>query len=166
MEIILSIASLVGWVELTPAFAWIGTYPVMAALLMATVIETVAYFFPYVDNLLAAVATPLSILAGIIITVSVMVDLPPMLTWVLAIIAGGGAALGGNVVSNTVHAGSTAATGGVANPVVSFFESILAVLLSFMAVVMPVVAALLLMMAIIIIIRIYRRRKTKPLLPK
>jgi hypothetical protein len=156
--LVLSIASLGGWIELTPSFDWIGTYPVMAALLIATIIETVAYFFPYVDNLLAALATPLSILAGIIITVSVMVDLPPMLAWVLAIIAGGGAALGGNTISNALHAGSTVTTGGVANPAVSFFESVLAAFLSIMAVVLPVITALLLIVATIIIIRAYRNR--------
>ncbi|MFU8794153.1 MAG: DUF4126 domain-containing protein, partial [Dethiobacteria bacterium] len=56
--LVLSGCSIAGWVELSPAFAWLGTYPAFTALAVATVFETGAYFIPYLDNLLDAAATP------------------------------------------------------------------------------------------------------------
>lgn len=157
--LILSIASLAGWVELSPTFAWIGTYPALLALLIATLLELGAYFFPFIDNLLGAAATPISIMAGTLITAALMIDLHPMLTWFLALVAGGGAALGGSVISNAVHSGSTATTGGLANPVVSFFEMIGSVVFSILAVLVPVFAILLLALFVYLVVKIFRRIK-------
>lgn len=155
--LVLSFATMVGWVELSPAFDWVGTYPALAALLVATLLELAAYLFPFVDNLLGAVAVPISVLAGTLITASLIIDLHPMIAWTLAIIAGGGAALGGSALSNAVHAGSTATTGGSANPAVSLVESIFTVAVSFMAVLVPVIAILLLVLIIFLVVRFYRR---------
>ena len=155
--LVLSFASMVGWVELSPAFDWVGTYPALAALLVATLLELAAYLFPFVDNLLGAVAVPISVLAGTLITASLIIDLHPMIAWTLAIIAGGGAALGGSALSNAVHAGSTATTGGSANPAVSLVESIFTVAVSFLAVLVPVIAVLLLVLIIFLVTRFYRR---------
>ncbi len=157
--LVLSVASLAGWVELSDSFAWIGTYPALAALLVATVVETAAYFIPYVDNLLGAAATPISVLAGALITASVMVDLHPMLTWTLAIVLGGGAALSGSAVSNVVHAGSTAATGGAGNPVISFFESASALVISVLAALVPVLALFLLVLIFFLAVKVFRRAR-------
>ncbi len=157
----LSVAALAGWVELSPAFAWMGTYPALAALLLATVLESAAYFFPYVDNLLAAIATPVGVAAGALITASLMVDLHPMLTWTLAVVAGGGAALGGSVVSNAVHAGSTATTGGAATPAVSLIESVLTVIASFLVVLVPLFAVLFVVVMAVLVIGIVKRLRKK-----
>lgn len=157
--LVLSGCSLVGWVELSPDFAWIGTYQAFAALSIAAVIETAAYFFPYIDNLLGAAATPVKILAGMFITASVMVEMSPMLTWTLAIILGGGSALGGSVVSNTTHAGSTATTGGFATPFLSIFESIAAFVLSVLSILAPVIAIMVFILLTIMVVKIYRRLK-------
>ncbi len=155
--LVLSGCSLVGWVELSPKFAWIGTYQVFAALFIAAVLETAAYFFPYIDNLLGSAATPVKILAGMLITASVMVEMSPMLTWTLAIILGGGSALGGSVVSNTAHAGSTATTGGFVNPFLSMFESIVAFVLSILSILVPVIAIVVFILITIMVVKIYRR---------
>ncbi len=160
----LSGASLAGWVELTPTFDWISSYPAFYAFLIATILEAAAYLIPYIDNLLNAIATPVSVVAGVIITASVIIDLHPMLAWTLAVIAGGGAALGGSVVSGTVHAGSTAVTGGVANPVLSFIESVTAAIISFLTVLAPVFALLVLILIITIVIRkaeVYQNHRSK-----
>ncbi len=161
--LVLSGCSLAGWVELSPNFAWIGTYPAFAALSVAAVLETAAYFFPYIDNLLGAAATPVKIIAGMLITASVMVEMPPMLTWTLAIILGGGSALGGSVISNTAHAGSTAATGGFANPFLSIFESVAAFILSILSIIVPVIAIAVLIILTVLVVKIYRRLRRKRL---
>jgi len=140
--LVVSIAALSGWIELAPTFAWVGTYPALAAFGVAALLELIGYFFPYVDNLLSSIAVPVSLVAGTLITAAVLVDFPPVLAWALAIIAGGGAALGGSMVSNSVHTGSTVTTAGVANPVVSFFESLFSLFMSLLAVLLPVIAFL------------------------
>ncbi len=161
--LVLSGFSIVGWIELSPHFAWIGTYQALIALSIATVLETGAYFFPYIDNLLGVAATPIKILAGMLITASVMVELSPMLTWTLAIILGGGAAFGGNIISNTAHAGSTATTGGFVNPFLSIFESVAAFVLSILSVLVPVIAVGLFILLAIMAIKVYRRLRKKRL---
>lgn len=159
---VISIAALAGWIELTPAFDWLGTYPALIALAVAALLELIAYLFPYVDNLLSTIAVPISLVAGTLITYAVLVDFPPFLAWALAIIAGGGAALGGSTLSSAVHAGSTIASAGTVNPVISFLESLISIILSFIAVLLPILALLLIMLIVWFIARFFRRgRKRK-----
>ena len=161
--LVLSGCSLAGWVELSPNFDWIGTYPAFAALSVAAVLETAAYFFPYIDNLLGAAATPVKIIAGMLITASVLVEMSPMLSWTLAIMLGGGSALGGSVISSTAHAGSTASTGGFANPFLSIFESIAAFFLSILSIIVPVIAIAVFILLTVMVVKIYRRLRRKRL---
>ncbi len=159
--LLLSIASLAGWVELSPSFGWIGSYPALFALSVAAILELGAYFFPFVDNLLGAASVPVSLVAGTLITASVLVDLHPMITWALAVITGGGAALGGSFLSNLLHVGSTTATGGMANPALSLAETTFSIIISVLAVLVPVIAFLLLVLAVYFIIKNIRRLNTR-----
>ncbi len=161
--LILSLAANSGWVELSPSFAWIGSYPALAAFALATALEAGAYFFPYVDNLLGAASVPVSMLAGMILTASVFVDLHPMLTWTLAIVTGGGAALGGSAISNILHAGSTTTTGGAANPALSLVETVFTFIISLLAVVVPALAFLLLVLVAYMVTRYYSRFRKRRL---
>ncbi len=142
--LVMSIASLSGHMTLAHGFQWIGTYPALISLSVATSLEIAGYYVPWLDHLLDTLAIPASIVAGTIVTASAVGDMSPFLKWTLAVIAGGGAA--GLVQGATVmtRAVSTATTGGLANPVVSTFELGGAVLTSVLAVVAPVVAVLLL----------------------
>ena len=54
--------------------------------------EIAAYYIPAVDNLLDTVTTPAALVAGTLVAAAVMADLPPIVKWTTAIIAGGGAA--------------------------------------------------------------------------
>jgi len=157
--LVISIASLAGWIELTPAFAWVGTYPALVALGVAAVLELIGYYIPFVDNLLSSFAVPVSLIAGTLITAAVLVDFPPVLAWALAIITGGGAALGSSMVSNTVHTGSTVSTAGTVNPVISFFESLFSLLMSFLAVLLPVIAFLVFAFMLFIIYKLFSKRR-------
>lgn len=142
--LVMSIASLSGHMTLAHGFQWIGTYPALVSLSVATSLEIAGYYVPWLDHLLDTLATPASVVAGTIVTASAVGDMSPFLKWTLAVIAGGGAA--GLVQGATVmtRAVSTATTGGLANPVVSTFELGGAVLTSVLAVVAPVLAVLLL----------------------
>ena len=136
--LVVSIASLTGYLPLSPSFEWIGTYPALIAFSVATILEIAAYYIPWFDNLLDSIATPTAFVAGAILMVAVVSGLPPLVKWALAIIAGSGAA--GIVQTGTIitRAASTTTTGGLANPVVSTFEAGSSFGLSILAVLIPV----------------------------
>src|SRR6266699_2021582 len=110
--LVMSIAALSGHLTLAHGFEWIGSYPALIALSVATCLEIAGYYIPWVDNLLDTISSPAAIIAGTLITASVITDLSPFLKWTLAIIAGGGAA--GIVQGTTVVArgASSVGTGG------------------------------------------------------
>jgi hypothetical protein len=138
--LVMSVASLSGHLTLAPGFAWIGSYPSLVAFSVATALEVTGYYIPWVDHLLDTIATPAAIIAGTLVTASMITDMSPFLKWTLAVIAGGGAA--GVVQGTTVltRGASTATTGGVANPLVATLELGGAIAMSVLAVVAPVLA--------------------------
>ena len=140
--LVASIASLTGYLPLSPSFEWIGTYPALIAFSVATILEIAAYYIPWFDNLLDSIATPAAFIAGAILMVAVLSGLPPLVKWALAIIAGSGAA--GIVQTGTTmtRAASTTTTGGIANPVVSTVEAGSSFGLSILAIFIPVFAGL------------------------
>lgn len=139
--LVVSLAGLHGYLHLTPSFQWIASYPALIVFSAATLFEILGYFIPWVDHALDTIAVPLATVAGVLISVSVFTDMNPLLKWTLAIIAGGGAA--GFVQAGTVllRTASTAATGGLANPLVALIELGGAVLLALAALFIPVALA-------------------------
>lgn len=118
----LSVAALTGQVQLSPGFAWLGTYPALIAFAVAATVEVAGYFIPWVDHALDSLASPAAVVAGTMLTASLLTDLDPFLKWTLALIAGGGAA--GVVQGLTVGARgvSSATTAGLGNPMLATAE--------------------------------------------
>ncbi|MDZ4742372.1 MAG: DUF4126 domain-containing protein [Verrucomicrobiota bacterium] len=141
--LILSGASLFGGFELFESVAWLGSWPVFVCLCVATLSEILAYYIPWLDNLLDSVASPMAVLAGVLVSYSVLSNVPPWAHWALAIIAGGGTAGLIQLGSVQTRLLSTATTGGIANPLISTLESIGAVVMSFVAIFLPVIAMIL-----------------------
>src|SRR5271157_4826658 len=90
--LVMSIASLSGHLHLAHGFEWLGSYPALVALSVATALEIAGYYIPWVDHFLDTIATPAALVAGTIVSASVVTDMSPFLRWTLAAIAGGGAA--------------------------------------------------------------------------
>ena len=157
--LVLSIVSLTGHVKLAPGFDWIGTYPALIAFAVATILEILAYFFPYVDNLLSAAGVPAAVIAGTVLSAAVFFEMGPLATWAVAIIAGGGSALASKTASTAAHTGSPTTTGGTANPVLSAIESLISTFLAVLSVLVPILAVLLIALAIYGAVRFYRRVK-------
>src|SRR5688500_18601248 len=113
--LIVSGAAYTGHLALGDSFAWLGTPAALTMLGAAALVEIAAYYIPGVDNLLDALATPAAFVAGTIASAAVMTDLPPLVKWTTAVIAGGGAA--GLMQSTTaaMRANSTLMTGGLGN---------------------------------------------------
>lgn len=89
--------------------------------------------------------------------VSTVADLSPMVTWVLAIVAGGGTATAIKGATTTTRLTSTATTGGLANPVVSTIETGTATAISLAAIVMPMLAAAIVVIILVLVFRFYRK---------
>ncbi len=161
--LVMSIAGHLDVVPLSESFEWIGTLPSMLAFFVATIVEILAYYIPWLDNILDTIGLPTATLAGVVVMASAMADLPPLLVWSTAIIAGGGGALTVKGMGTVVRAGSSITTGGLANPIVSTGENIASIILSIMAIVLPILAALLTMLILVLAIRkiIKWKRKRK-----
>lgn len=134
---IMSIAALTGYLHLSPDFSWIGTYPALIAFVTATVLEILAYYIPWLDNLLDTLATPAAMVAGTIATASVITGMSPLLQWTTAIIAGGVAAGAVQTSTTLLRGASTMTTGGLGNFLVATVELIGSVITSFLALVVP-----------------------------
>jgi hypothetical protein len=141
----LNLAALNGYLQLAPGFEWIGSSHATLAFGTATLVEILAYYIPWLDHLLDLIASPAAIVAGTILTASMIVELSPLLKWTLAIIAGGGAA---SIIQGTTVAlrtKSLALTGGLGNPMVSTIEAMGAVVTSLLAILVPILCLLLLL---------------------
>jgi hypothetical protein len=148
--LIMSVASLSGHLTLARGFEWIGSYPALITFSVATCVEVAGYYVPWVDHLLDTIATPAAVIAGILVTASLVTNMDPMLKWTLAIIAGGGAA--GAVQGTTVmaRAASGVTTAGLANPLVATIELGGAVIVSIAAILAPVLVAALLVLTLLV----------------
>jgi len=140
--LVMSIASMAGHLTLSPGFEWIGTYPALAALAIATGLEIAGYYVPWVDNLLDTIATPAAVVAGTIVMASTVSGMTPFLQWALAVIAGGGVAATVQVATGMTRGVSTLTTAGLGNPLVATMEVSGAMILSLLAIGWPVLAGL------------------------
>jgi uncharacterized protein DUF4126 len=120
--LVVSAAAYAGYLPLSENFAWLGTPAALILLSVAAVAEILAYYIPGVDNLLDTLATPAAFVAGTVVSAAVITDLPPMVKWAAAIIAGGGIAGVTQSVTTLVRAKSTVMTGTLGNPVVATTE--------------------------------------------
>lgn len=90
-----------------------------------------------------------------------MADVPPVVQWTAAIVAGGGAAGITQMVTTLVRAKSTALTGGLGNPVVATAEVGGSLLLSVLALLAPLVACVAVIAAAMLLIRALRRSRIR-----
>ena len=157
--LIVSLAAWGGKVTLNEDFAWIGTLPAVLAFGVATVIEVLAYYIPFVDNLLDTVATPAAAVAGAVVALAVFVDLDPWLRWSLGIVAGAGVATAVQVPTAALRGGSSVASAGVANPGISTGEVMGAGLVSGVALFAPIAIPFILIAVLVGVVQIVRRRR-------
>src|SRR5215472_5740920 len=120
--LIVSSAAYTGHLQLDNSFAWLGSTSALIMLSVAALAEIVAYYIPVIDNLLDTLATPAALIAGTIVSAAFMTDLPPMVKWTAAVIAGGGIAGLTRGVTGILRAHSTVLTGGFGNPVIATAE--------------------------------------------
>lgn len=158
----MSIAHHAGQITLSHGFEWIGSWPATIAFAVAMIVEVIAYYIPWVDNLLDTIATPAAVVAGTITTASMIGDLSPMLQWPLAIIAGGGVAGLIQGTSVLTRGTSSATTAGLGNPVVSTGELLASIAGTIVSIVLPILAIILVALIVTIALRRIIRWRAQP----
>jgi len=150
--LIMNLATLTGHLHLAPGFEWIGSYYATIAFGTATIVEVLAYTIPWLDHILDLISSPTAILAGMIVTASVVMDVSPFLKWTLAIIAGGGAAAIVQGVTVTLRTKSSALTAGAGNVLVSSAELAGSMITALLAIIVPILCLILLALLCIFVI--------------
>jgi hypothetical protein len=155
--LVVSAASYGGYLPLSDNFAWLATPAALILLGVAALVEILAYYIPGLDNLLDTLATPAAFVAGTIVSAAVITDLPPMVKWAAAIIAGGGIAGLTQSVTTVVRAHSTMMTGTLGNPAVATAELGGSLIVSLLALVAPLLTALVIVVLLWLALRWVRR---------
>ena len=158
----MNLATITGHLHLAPGFEWIGSDYATIAFGTATIVEILAYYIPWLDHVLDLIASPAAIIAGMVVTASVVMDTSPFLKWTLAIIAGGGAAAIVQGVTVTLRTKSSALTAGMGNVLVSSVELVGSIVTALLAIIVPILCLVLLALLCMVVIwkagRLFFRR--------
>lgn len=161
-----SLSSYLQWIPMNEHFEWLAGLPTLIITGIATVVEILAYYIPFVDHLLDTISVPMATVAGSILFASQFADLGTFPQWALGLIAGGGTAATISSGFAGLRAASTATTGGLGNSVVGTTETAGAGIMAFLAIAAPVIAAVFAIAIIIAVIffgrkawRKFRKRK-------
>jgi hypothetical protein len=161
--LVLSIGAYSGHLTLTSGLAWLGTPAAFLMLSVAAALEILAYYIPGVDNALDVISAPAALVAGTVVSAAVMTDLPPMVRWTTAVIAGGGAAGVIQGLTSLLRAKSTTMTAGLGNHAIATGELGGALVLSLLALAAPLaalaLAALFCWFAVRVLHRLFRKER-------
>lgn len=171
--LVAAVATHFGLIDTMSGFEWLGSWSAIIGLSIATAVELVAYYIPWVDNALDALAMPVSVIAGTILSTSFLRVDDSMVRWCMGLMLGGGSAGIIQAGTSLLRLGSAATTGGLANPVVATGENAASLGFSIMMVFLPLAAfAAILCIVLFFAFRLLGRRRlsfTKsavPLTPK
>lgn len=158
--LIASIAARTGFLPVSESFEWLASGTAIACFSAATLSEIIAYYIPFVDNLLDTISTPLAIGAGTLLTASVLPVEEELWRWVLGFIIGGGAASVFQGATSLSRLGSSSLTAGIGNPLVSSGENVAAIGLPIFAIAFPVFIGIFVVIVLVYLVRkIFRRKK-------
>jgi hypothetical protein len=153
-----SIAAHTGFLPVNEGFQWLAGWPAMICFGTATVVEIMAYYIPFIDNLLDSITTPLAVGAGTLLLTSVLPIDNNLLKWITGFVFGGGAAAtiqGGSVLARLT---STKLTAGTGNPVVTTSEHVAAIGTSVFSLITPILIAILVIILILFILSKFRKK--------
>jgi hypothetical protein len=156
--LVLGVTARMDWINLSAGFQWLSSWPAIIALGIAAALEIGAYYLPVIDNFLDLVAGPLAVMAGIVATAAVITDLPPLVRWSVAIVAGGATAGVVQTVMSVVRLKSTTLTAGFGNFIVSTFELMASLAASLIAILAPVIAIFVVIGLLVVFLALTRSR--------
>ena len=143
------------------ASEWMSSDIGLVLLGSAMVLEILAYYVPWLDNLMDTIASPAAMLAGGAMVYSTLGDTSPIVQWTLSIIAGGGVSGTIQIGTVSVRALSTMTTGGIANPLVSTAEAGACIFCTILAILLPILALFLTIFALIFSVKYIKKLREK-----
>ena len=143
------------------ASEWMSSDIGLVLLGSAMVLEILAYYVPWLDNLMDTIASPAAMLAGGAMVYSTLGDTSPIVQWTLSIIAGGGVSGTIQIGTVSVRALSTMPTGGIANPLVSTAEAGACIFCTVLAILLPILALLLTVFAVVFSVKYIKKLREK-----
>ncbi|MDX1286021.1 MAG: DUF4126 domain-containing protein [Draconibacterium sp.] len=159
--LIAALAARFGFLPITEGFSWITSSTAITCFSVATFVEIIAYYVPFVDNLLDTISSPLAIGAGTLLAATVIPLDNELFKWVMALIIGGGTA---SIVQGTTtvsRISSSTFTAGIGNPVVATGENLAAIGTPVLVIMWPLFIGGLVLLFVLILVRIIIRRKRK-----
>jgi hypothetical protein len=139
--LIASIAAKMNIFPVTEGFQWLAGWPAIISLGTATAAEILAYYIPFVDNLLDTISTPLAVGGGTILLTSVLPIDNDFVRWFSGFIFGGGSAAivqGATVLTRLASSKLTAGTG---NAVIATGENAASFGTSVLSLFIPIIIA-------------------------
>ena len=131
------------WLHIGSGLEFLATTPVLAALAVATVVEFLGDKIPAVDHLLDLIELPVKMALSAVLTTMIIPDGDlKSVFMMIALVLGQGATVSMHAGKAGMRAVSTAATGGIANPVISLIEEIVVGVGTVLSLVVPVLAAI------------------------
>ena len=150
--LVAAIAGKLGWLPLTDSFHWMSSWAAIACFGTDTIIEIAAFYIPVIDNLLDTITTPMALVAGTLLTTSVLPIDSEMMKWIMGILVGGGSAGIIQTGTSLLRLASTKTTGGLGNPVVSTTEHALAFGTSVFSVWIPLITGVIVLLFLVFLI--------------
>jgi hypothetical protein len=147
--LVTGVAARVEWMPLAEPVRWLAETPALIALSVAVVLELVGDKVPAVDHALDAIQGPVRTAAGMLAFSAVFAPSAPTWCTALLTIVAGGAALSVHATKSFVRLGSTAATAGVGNPIMSAIEDVLSLVVSVLSVLVWAFAGLIALLALV-----------------
>jgi len=153
-----SIAARAGLFPLNEGFQWMAGFPALISFGTATVVEILAYYIPFIDNLLDTITTPMAVGAGTLLLTSVLPVDNDFLKWLTGFIFGGGTAAtiqGGTALTRLT---STKLTAGAGNVVVATGDHAAAIGTSVLSFIIPLIIAALVILLLLHLLRKFGKR--------
>jgi hypothetical protein len=146
---------------LAPAVSWLASDPALIIFGAASLIEIAADKIPVVDHGLDMVQTFAGPAAGALVSFSPFMQVAPPFALALAIMTGATIAGGVHAVAAGSRVKSTLATAGLANPVLSFIEDVMAMSSLLVAILAPILILVPILLLFLLWRRITRGRRLR-----
>jgi hypothetical protein len=154
-----------GVLTLGSSFGFLASNRALLLFGVATAIEIIGDKIPAIDHGLDMLSTVLRPAAGSLIAASVMWQVnDPLTALAVGVAVGAPSALVPHAAKTILRAASTTLTGGLANPVISLVEDVLALAVFVFTVIVPLLAAIGLLGVGFLVVRRFARRPDAPAL--
>ena len=141
------------------ASEWMSSDVGLILLGSAMVLELLAYYIPWLDNLMDTIASPAAMISGIVMLSSTLVETDPFVQWSLSIMIGGGVSGTIQIGTVSIRALSTMTTGGIANPLISTAEAGACAVCTILAILLPLLALIFSLIALVFSVKFILNRK-------